>query len=47
MCKLLDDSVIVSRAQQVLELGQNILILSWVKFHVLFRFKVLDLEEKF
>ena len=46
MFELLDDPIIFFGAQKMLELCQHVFILSWVKFHFLSIFKVLDLEKQ-
>ena len=46
MFKFLDNSVVVCWAKKMFELGQNMLVLSWIKLHIILTLKILDLEEK-
>jgi hypothetical protein len=46
MLELLDHSLVVFGAQQVLELSQYALVLSGIELHILFGLEVLDLEEQ-
>lgn len=46
MFEFLDNSVVVSWTQEMLELSQHVFVLSWIKLHVLLALELLDLEEQ-